>query len=204
MDWLKSVSDFLGHWRGALGLFGGVATALALRKFGYLTGDVEFTAAIPGGIGFWVLVSWIGEKIYKSIRTKLRAGRLEKRRADAQRAADEAAATQRQKDEQEAAAARDRSVMNLRHLKEWELKALCWIYHQPGSRARASVHDTGIGGLYTMGLLESEGDKRQSVTDHTWRIPDHIVAVLRERLGEQEPAKFKLPAPWEGKSSGWP
>jgi|SRR6266540_6730455 len=203
MEWLRSVAEFLSHWRTALGLFGGVATAFALRMSGYATSDLEFSAAIAGGMGFWVLVAWIGEGVFNFIRARLLAIRAAKERAAAQKAADEAAAAQRQKEQQEAAAARERAVLNLRHLHDWELKALVWIYHQPSSRARASINHSGIQGLYEMGLLESEGDRRQLATDRTWRIPDHVLNELRERLGKPDPAKGKYPPPWEGKSTGW-
>jgi hypothetical protein len=203
MDWLKSVADFLAHWRGAFGLFGGVATAFALRIFGYATSDLEFTAAIAGGIGFWVLVAWMAEAVFNFIQTTVLAIRTARQRAEAQKAADQAAAAHRQREEQEAAAARERALLNLRHLRDWELKALVWIYHQPSSRARASINHVGIQGLYEMGLLESEDDKRQMPTDRTWRIPDHIVEALREKLGQPNSAKGKPPPPWEGKSTAW-
>lgn len=191
MEWLKSFAEFLRTWQGSLALFGGGMTAVVARAFGYLKTDFELGIGALAAFGFWMLIAMAIDRLVKSIRTRIRASRLAERSKLAEATAAIAAEAVR-------GVEKDRAVDNVRHLQEWEMKSLFWIYHQSGHRARASINDTGIDGLVTLNLLEAE-DRKQLATDRMWFIPKHVVDALRSKLGEPDAAKGKWPPPWEGR-----
>ncbi len=195
MGWLKSLADFIRSWRGAFAIFAAAATVIAGRLFGYLATDLEFVVGFIGACGLWMMVA-LG---IDYIRGWIVAERRTRRIARLRKATEEQAAARA---EQEAGETVKRSIANLRQLEEWEEQALLWIYHQPGSRARASINDSGIDGLRNMGLLRAE-DPKQLASDRIWVIPDHIVEALQKIMGERNPQKAKQEAPWVGQRSGW-
>ncbi|MBX9773658.1 MAG: hypothetical protein K2Y71_04515 [Xanthobacteraceae bacterium] len=188
MDWLKSIAEFIRTWQTALALFGGGATAIAARSAGHVKSDLEFTIAFLSALGFWMLIAMVLDASYRAIRKRLRMNRI----AAKQQIGREKAAKVTQ-----AAAELQvrRAVGNIDHLQKWEADALAWIYHQPGQRARASIHHVGIDGLVILGLLAAE-DRRQPSSDRVWFIPPEIVEAIRSQFGEPDASKGKQRAPW--------
>jgi hypothetical protein len=99
-------------------------------------------------------------------------------------------------DPEDAKRRRERSISNLRLLRDWEEEALCWIYHSTGGRCRASINHSGIRGLYDHGLLVTE-DQKGHWTDRIFLIPPHIMEVLKAMWKEPDRHKVSRQAPWE-------
>jgi len=195
MDWLKSLFG-LKSGPGALALFGGGVIALLARKAGLLDSELEFVVAFLAAFGFWLLVGLAVKGIYKMSVSAVAAMRARRREIAAQTAAEETAGAQREIEDADAAAARQRSIRNLDHLEPAEHDALFWIQIQEGHRARASINDAGINGLYNMGLLVPE-DRDQLPTDRTWVIPDDLIEAVREKVGEPGPNDEQRMPPWQ-------